>query len=232
MKQDEDNTVFLYDTTLRDGSQGRGISFSMADKLKITQLLDDFGIHYVEGGWPGSNPKDSKYFQEVARKELRQAKVVAFGSTCRVKLSPSADPNLQAMRDAGTPAVAIFGKSWTLHVTDVLGTTLEENLRLIRESVAFMKDQGREVIYDAEHFFDGFCADPEYALKTLEAASSAGADWLVLCDTNGGSLPEWISQTVHTAAGAVKTRIGIHTHNDGELAVANALAAVNAGRGL
>lgn len=229
MEELEEERVYLYDTTLRDGAQGRGISFSLADKLKITRLLDEFGFDYVEGGWPGSNPKDSRYFQEVARKQLRKVKVVAFGSTCRVKATPAQDPNLQAMRDANTPAVAIFGKSWTLHVTEVLGTTLEENLRLIRESVGYMKELKREVIYDAEHFFDGFCADPEYALKTLEAAASAGADWIVLCDTNGGSVPEWIFQAAHTVRQTLKTPLGIHTHNDGELAVANALAAVHAG---
>lgn len=229
MGANDSDKVYMYDTTLRDGSQGRGVSFSLLDKVRITQLLDDFGVDYIEGGWPGSNPKDSQYFQEIRKRTLEHAKVVAFGSTCRVGARPSRDTNLQAMKDAETPCVAVFGKSWTLHVTDVLGTTLDENLRLIRESVGWMKELGREVIYDAEHFFDGFAADPEYAMKTLESAASAGADWIVLCDTNGGSLPDNVYRVVLTVCEAVKARIGIHTHNDGELAVANAIAGVQGG---
>ncbi|NMC63496.1 MAG: citramalate synthase, partial [SAR324 cluster bacterium] len=221
--------IYLYDTTLRDGSQGKSISFSLADKIKITKLLDAFGMDYIEGGWPGSNPKDSKYFQEIGRARLEHAKVVAFGSTCRVGCKPQDDANIQSMRDANTPTVAIFGKSWLLHVIKILNTSPEENLRLIRESVAYMKDLGREVIYDAEHFFDGFCDDPNYAISTLKAAAHGGADWIVLCDTNGGSLPEWISQVVRTVQAELKLPLGIHAHNDGELAVANSLSAIQAG---
>ena len=225
----ESGKVYLYDTTLRDGSQGRGINFSLSDKVKITHLLDGFKIDYIEGGWPGSNPKDSQYFQEISGSALSHSKVVAFGSTCRVGAHPARDANLQAMRDAVTPAVAIFGKSWTLHVTEVLGTTLEENLRLIHDSVAWMKELGREVVYDAEHFFDGFHANPEYALKTLEAAAGAGADWIVLCDTNGGSIPGTVSSVIESVRKSCNVPLGIHTHNDGDLAVANAIAAVQAG---
>jgi 2-isopropylmalate synthase len=222
--------VLLYDTTLRDGTQGEGISLSVDDKLKITHLLDDLGVHYVEGGWPGSNPKDAEYFQQVRELDLGQTRVAAFGSTCRVDSQPQEDANIQAMLDAETPVVAVVGKSWPLHVRDVLRTTLKENLRIIRESVAHLKSHGREVVYDAEHFFDGFKADPEYGITTLRAAVGGGADTLVLCDTNGGTMSweiEAIVQQIQTTFPEIP--LGIHVHNDNGLAVANSLAAVRAG---
>jgi 2-isopropylmalate synthase len=221
--------IYLFDTTLRDGTQMEGVSLSVEDKLKVARLLDGFGIHYIEGGWPGSNPKDVEFFQATRQLGLKHAKLTAFGSTCRVKSAVQDDANIRALIAAETPAVAIFGKSWTLHVTQVLSTTLDENLRIIADSVAYLKSRGREVIYDAEHFFDGYRADPDYALKTVMTAAAAGADWIALCDTNGGSLPSWITEVVSKVRLTVKTPLGIHTHNDGELAVANALAAVEAG---
>ena len=225
----KDNQVHLYDTTLRDGTQGEGISLSADDKLTIARLLDDFGIHYIEGGWPGSNPKDVEFFRRMRGISLNQAKVVAFGSTRRAGLTPDGDANLQALLAAATSTVALVGKSSTLHVTDVLRTTLDENLAMIADSVRWMKEHGREVVYDAEHFFDGYKTDPEYALKTVRAAADAGADWIVLCDTNGGSLPSWIGEVISAVGAQFSAPLGIHTHNDGELAVANALAAVEAG---
>lgn len=227
--REEAGKVYLYDTTLRDGSQGRGIQFSLGDKLKIAEILDEFGVDYIEGGWPGSNPKDSRFFKEAATRKYRNARIVAFGSTCRVGSNPRHDKNMQALRDANTPAVAMFGKSSTLHVTKVLGTTLEENLRIIRDSIGWMKELKKEVIFDAEHFFDGFNEDPEYALSVLKAAEQAGADWLVLCDTNGGSLPQWISDVIKVVRQQTQLPLGIHAHNDSELAVANSLIAVEAG---
>ncbi len=221
--------IFLYDTTLRDGTQREGLSLSLADKLKIARELDRFGMHYIEGGWPGSNPKDAAFFAEAAKMEWKHAKIAAFGSTRRANSKPETDANLKALLDANTPVVTLVGKSWTLHVTEVLETTLEENLAMIRDSVALMKANGKEVIYDAEHFFDGFRADNSYALATINAAAEAGADWIVLCDTNGGSLPDWISAVVQQVKGKIKTQLGIHTHNDSELAVANSLAAIVAG---
>ncbi|MCP4542256.1 MAG: citramalate synthase [Chloroflexi bacterium] len=222
--------VLLYDTTLRDGTQGEGISLSVDDKLKITHLLDKLGMHYVEGGWPGSNPKDVEYFQRVRELDLEQIQVAAFGSTCRVGNQPQDDANIQALLEAETPVVTVVGKSWTLHVRDVLRTTPEENLRIIRESIAYLKEQGREVIYDAEHFFDGYKADPDYTISTLRAAVEGSADVLVLCDTNGGSMP-W---EIETVVGDVQSTfpsvpLGIHAHNDGGIAVANSLAAIRAG---
>jgi 2-isopropylmalate synthase len=221
--------VALFDTTLRDGTQMEGVSLSVGDKLKIARLLDDFGVHYIEGGWPASNPKDSEFFRSAAGLGFKRAKLTAFGSTRKARSRAEDDPNLKALVDAVTPTVSIFGKSWILHVTDVLRTTPEENLCMIADSVSFLKSNGREVIYDAEHFFDGYRADPEYALKTLEAAAGAGADWIALCDTNGGSLPSWITTVVANVRERVATPLGIHTHNDGGLAVANSLAAVEAG---
>jgi 2-isopropylmalate synthase len=222
--------IWLYDTTLRDGTQAEGISLSVEDKLKVTRLLDDLGVHYIEGGWPGSNPKDMAYFERVRDLDLKHAKITAFGSTCRVGAQPQDDTNIQALMNAGTPVVALVGKSWTLHVTDVLRATPEENLRIIRESVAYLKTQGKEVVYDAEHFFDGYKDDADYALDTLRAAVSGGADVLVLCDTNGGAMPWEIAEIV----GEVKIHfpdvaLGIHTHNDGGVADASTLAAVRAG---
>jgi 2-isopropylmalate synthase len=222
--------IKLFDTTLRDGTQSEGLSLSVEDKLKISRLLDAFGVHFIEGGWPASNPKDSEFFRRARSLNLRHAKMTAFGSTRKAGGRAQDDVNLKGLLEAETPAVAIFGKSWILHVTKVLGTTPEENLAMIRDSVAFLKTQGKEVVYDAEHFFDGFRADRAYALKAVKAAAEAGADWVALCDTNGGSLPSWITEVVEAVKAEIPgTRLGIHTHNDGELAVANALAAVDAG---
>jgi len=221
--------VYLFDTTLRDGTQSEGLSLSVEDKLKIATLLDGFGIHYIEGGWPASNPKDSEFFRRARALKLRQAKLTAFGSTRKAGVRGQDDANLRALLEAETPAVAIFGKSWRLHVERVLETTAEENLAMIADSVAFLKENRREVVYDAEHFFDGYRADPAYALSTVEAAARAGADWIVLCDTNGGSLPAWVTRVVGEVRARLGTPLGAHTHNDGEMAVANALAAVEAG---
>jgi len=222
--------IKLFDTTLRDGTQGEGVSLSVEDKLKVARLLDQFGVHFIEGGWPASNPKDSEFFERARRLRLHHAKLTAFGSTRKAKVRADEDRNLRGLLDADTPAVAIFGKSWLLHVLKVLGTTPEENLAMVGDSVAFLKQHGKEVVYDAEHFFDGFRADRDYALRTVKAAAEAGADWMVLCDTNGGSLPSWVGEVVKAVREHVPgTPLGIHTHNDGELAVANALAAVEAG---
>ena len=221
--------IALFDTTLRDGSQSEGLSFSVEDKIKIMRLLDGFGIRYIEGGYPGANPKDEEFFRRAADFKLKQARLTAFGSTRRTGNTAASDPNLQALVKAGTPAVAIFGKSWLLHVTEVLKTTAEDNLAIISESVAFLKQNGREVIFDAEHFFDGFRADREYALAAIRAATQAGADWISLCDTNGGNLPSTVAEIVRTVRQAVRTPLGIHAHNDSDLAVANSIAAVEAG---
>jgi 2-isopropylmalate synthase len=219
----------IYDTTLRDGTQGEDICLTVQDKLRITALLDEFGVGIIEGGWPGSNPKDADYFREVRRLTLRHARLAAFGSTCRPSATPAQDENLRLLLAAETPIVTIFGKSWTRHVTEVLRTTPERNLALVGESVAFLKRAGREVVFDAEHFFDGYRQDPAYALAVLRAAAAAGADTLVLCDTNGGSLPWQIEDAVAAARAAVDVPLGIHAHNDGGCAVANSLAALRAG---
>jgi 2-isopropylmalate synthase len=221
--------IQIYDTTLRDGSQGENISFSLEDKLRIVRKLDELGVDYIEGGWPGSNHKDLELFRHAKSLTLRHAKMAAFGSTRHPRYSSDQDPNLKALVEASTPVVTIFGKSWDLHVKTALGISLEENIGLVRESVAFLKSRGKEVIYDAEHFFDGFKAIPEYALATLKAAEEAGADMIVLCDTNGGTLPSDIRERFLRAAEHVKTPLGIHTHNDGEMAVANSIVAVQAG---
>ncbi len=221
--------VVLYDTTLRDGTQGEGLSLSVEDKLKIALKLDEFGLDYIEGGWPGSNPKDVEFFERAKSVRFQHARLAAFGSTRRPNVSVEEDENLRALLDAGTPTVTIFGKSWDLHVTRALRTTLDENLRMVHESVAWLKQQGREVVYDAEHFFDGYKRHPEYAMATLRAASEAGADVLVLCDTNGGSTPWEIAEAVRRIRGMGLGPLGIHTHNDAELAVANTLVAVREG---
>lgn len=224
------NRIAIYDTTLRDGTQREGISLSLADKLRITRLLDQLGVAYIEGGWPGSNPKDAGYFEAVKSLELKHAKIAAFGSTCRKNGDPAEDSNIRALVDAQTPVVTVVGKTSLLHVTDVLQTTPDENLRLIRESLRYLKGLDKEVIYDAEHFFDGIRLDIEYALDTIKAAVDGGADLVVLCDTNGGTLPWEIAQYIEMVREAFPSMpLGIHTHNDGELAVANALAAVRAG---
>lgn len=222
--------IAIYDTTLRDGTQREGISLSVADKIKITKLLDDFGVSYIEGGWPGSNPKDAAYFDAVQALDLKYAQIAAFGSTCRKGYQPEDDANIKALVDARTPVVTVVGKTSMLHVTDVLQTTPDENLRMIRESLRYLKSLGKEVIYDAEHFFDGTKLDMEYALDTIRAAVDGGADCVVLCDTNGGSLPWEVARYVRMVREAFPdVDLGVHTHNDGELAVANTLAAVDAG---
>ncbi len=219
--------ILIYDTTLRDGTQGEGISLSCEDKLRIAKLLDEFGVRYIEGGWPGSNPKDVDFFKRVQDIKFKNAKIAAFGSTCRTRTKPALDENIRALVDSGAPVCTIFGKTWTLHVTDVLKTTLEENLRIIHESVAFVKSQGREVIYDAEHFFDGYKTDPDYAIQTLRVAASGGASTLVLCETNGGRLPYEVGEIIRNVRQQIPDiPLGIHTHNDGECAVANSLIAV------
>jgi 2-isopropylmalate synthase len=219
----------LYDTTLRDGTQREGLSLSVEDKVKIARVLDELGIHYVEGGWPGSNPKDADFFRRIGKAGLRRAKVAAFGSTRRAGVRCEDDANLRALVDAGTSVVTLVGKSSTLHVERILETTRDENLRMIADSVAWLKARGTEVIYDAEHFFDGWALDADYALASITAATQAGADWVVLCDTNGGTLPETVRDVVRRVRERLPTPLGIHPHNDGGLAVANALAAVQAG---
>ncbi len=221
--------IAIYDTTLRDGTQAAGVAFSVDDKVRIARLLDELGVDYIEGGWPGSNPRDLAFFAQARDLVWRHARVAAFGSTRRPGVRAEADENLRLLLEAGTPVVTIFGKSWDLHVRAALRTTLDENLAMIADSVAFLRAAGREVIYDAEHFFDGLRANADYALATVRAARDAGAACVVLCDTNGGSLPEQIRAGVARVVRAVGGPVGIHTHNDSELAVANALAAVGAG---
>jgi len=221
--------VEIYDTTLRDGSQGEGINFSVADKLRIAERLDAFGVHYIEGGWPGSNPKDIEFFQQVRRRSFKSAKVAAFGSTRRKNIPVQLDDQVLLLIAAETPVVTIYGKTWMLHVKEVLNTTGEENLAMITDTVRFLKEHQKMVIYDAEHAFDGYKDDPGYALATWAAAEKGGADLVVLCDTNGGSLPGEISRIVQDAQRNLRVPVGIHTHNDAGLGVANALAAVEAG---
>ncbi len=221
--------IQIYDTTLRDGTQREGISLSCGDKLRIARRLDELGVAFIEGGWPGSNPKDAEFFERAREMPWETAKVAAFGSTCRVGGGPEDDANIRALLDSGAPVCTVVGKTWTLHVTDVLRTTLEENLRIVEKSLAHLRAQGRRVIYDAEHFFDGYRADPAYALETLHAAVRGGAETLVLCDTNGGSLPWQIAEVVRAVKAAVRHPLGIHAHNDSETAVANSLAAVHEG---
>src|SRR5271165_4946704 len=222
--------VRIYDTTLRDGTQGEGISFSVADKLLIAERLDQFGVDYIEGGYPGSNPRDISFFEEAKGLKLRHAKMAAFGSTRRAGSKADADPQMRTLLESGMPVVTLFGKSWLLHVKEVLRTTAEENLAMIEDSVRYLVAHGREVVYDAEHFFDGYLEDPDYALRTLEAALRGGASNLSLCETNGGKLvPE-----VQRITGAVVERfggerVGVHCHNDSGLGVAVTLAGIDAG---
>jgi 2-isopropylmalate synthase len=221
--------IFTFDTTLRDGTQGESISFSVDDKLIIAEKLDELGIDYIEGGWPGSNPKDKDFFERARELKFQHAKLTAFGSTRFAKNPVAEDRNVRALVEAGTPVVSIFGKTWDLHVHRALGITLEQNLDLISETVAYLKEHGKEVVYDAEHFFDGYQTNAEYALKTLEAAKTAGADVLCLCDTNGGTLTGRLIEIVGEVRKRFDGVIGIHTHNDSDIAVANSVAAVEAG---
>ena len=223
------DSIELFDTTLRDGTQGEHVTLSARDKVRIARRLDTFGIDVIEGGWPGSNPKDQAFFERAKNVDWQHAQICAFGSTRHAQHAPEDDPNLQALLDAETSVVSIFGKSWTLHVERALGISQEENLELIRSSVAFLVAHGKRVIYDAEHFFDGYAEDADYALKTLRAAAEAGADTLVLCDTNGGSLPHDIERVTHAVHVQFDRPLGIHAHNDGGCGVANTLAAVRAG---
>lgn len=221
--------VYIYDTTLRDGAQTRGVSFSLEDKLRITEALDDLGVHYIEGGWPGSNPKDLAYFEKIKELNLKNSKVVAFSSTKRKGIKVEEDPNIQQLVRTEVPAVTVFGKSWNLHVTEGLNISLEENLELIFETIRYLKNYFNEVLFDAEHFFDGYKADPEYALKTLKVAQEAGADCLVLCDTNGGTLWFEAEEIIDRVLKEIDAPLGIHAHNDSDMAVVNSLIAVKKG---
>jgi 2-isopropylmalate synthase len=218
--------IKIYDTTLRDGTQGEGVTFSMEDKVRIARRLDEFGVHYIEGGWPGSNPKDVRFFERMKEVPLRRAKLAAFGSTRRPHTAASADANLRRLVESGASVATIFGKTWDFQVLEVLNASLEENLAMISDSVGFLKPRFEEVVYDAEHFFDGFKSNREYALRTLRAAEEAGASCLVLCDTNGGTLPHEVVEIIREVRKHVRAPLGIHVHNDGECAVANSLAAV------
>lgn len=221
--------IVIYDSTLRDGAQAQGISFSVEDKLKLVEALDRIGIGYIEAGNPGSNPKDLEFFERARKMELQHAKLIAFGSTRRVNLAVEEDVNVKSLLMAGTDAVAIFGKSWDFHVTDILKTTLDENLAMIYDTVAFLKQQGKEVVYDAELFFEGYRANPGYAMKTLKAAYDAGADCLTLCETTGGSFPDEIREVTGRVVKEFDIPVGIHCHNDSGMAVANSIVAVQAG---
>ncbi|MFO7557203.1 MAG: citramalate synthase [Desulfobacterales bacterium] len=230
--------ILIYDTTLRDGSQGENISFTAEEKIRIAQKIDDLGVHYIEGGWPGSNPKDMQFFELAKKASFQNARLTAFGSTRRPGIAPQKDQNLLGLLESKTPAVTIFGKTWALHVEQMMGNTLEENLAMISESVLFLKEHKREVIYDAEHFFDGYKENRDYALETIKTAVKGGADFIVLCDTNGGTLPFEIASITKEVRGALKmgcapsgtpVKLGIHTHNDCGMAVANSITAVQEG---
>ncbi len=229
MKAGKPKSVVLYDTTLRDGTQAEDVTFSVEDKLRVAMALDELGVHYIEGGWPGSNPRDIEFFKAAAKLKLKSSKLTAFGSTRRARIKASADANLKALLKAKTPAVTIFGKTWKLHVKKALRVSLEENLEMIFDSVKYLKKRTDTVFYDAEHFFDGYKDDPEYAIKTLVAARDAGANALVLCDTNGGTLPFDVSEAVRDVREKTGSLIGIHTHNDTATAVASTLSAVREG---
>ncbi len=223
------DSIKIYDTTLRDGSQAEDIAFSVEDKVRIAQKLDELGIHYIEGGWPGSNPKDLQFFQEIKSIPISRSKIVAFGSTCRAGMPPQKDPHIQSLIESGTRAVTIFGKSWDIHPLKALNITLDQNLEMIHSSIRFLKDRVEEVIFDAEHFFDGFKNNRRYALSTLKTAQEAKADWIVLCDTNGGTLPDQVQTIVREVKKNVSVPLGIHVHNDAEMAVANTILAVKEG---
>ena len=224
-----DKNVVIYDSTLRDGAQGEGISFSVNDKLKIVKALDELGVHYIEAGNPGSNPKDLEFFTSVKEIQLENAKLVAFGSTRRRNIEAKDDKNIQSILTADTDYVAIFGKSWDFHVTDIINTTLEENLNMISDTISFFVDEGKKVIFDAEHFFDGYKANPEYAMKALSVAAEAGAFSLALCDTNGGTLPDEVYEITKEVTNRFDIEVSIHCHNDCGLAVANSIMSVKAG---
>ncbi|MDF1861047.1 MAG: citramalate synthase [Verrucomicrobiales bacterium] len=221
--------VKLYDTTLRDGTQGEGVNFSSLDKVRIAEELDAFGMHYIEGGWPGSNPKDVSFFERAADLDWKNARIAAFGSTRRKNIGVEDDPQVKLLLDAKTPVITFFGKSWRLHVTEVLTTTEEENQAMIRDTTRYLKENGREVIYDAEHFFDGYKDSPEHALATLQAAKDGGADWVVLCDTNGGTMPHEVAEMTEIVIREIGIPVGIHTHDDTGVAAANAQASILAG---
>ncbi len=221
--------VYIYDTTLRDGSQTEGVSFSSGDKLDILEKLDEFGMDFVEGGWPRSNPKDDEFFEKASDERLRNSELVAFGSTARCGIPPEDDPNLRALAACKAEWCCIVGKTWDFHVTEALGIGLEENLRMISGSVSCLRGAGKRVMFDAEHFFDGYRSDPGYAMEAVSAAEKAGAEWIVLCDTNGGSLPEDIGNIVSEVSGRLEAKLGIHCHNDSDMATSCTLAAVRAG---
>jgi 2-isopropylmalate synthase len=221
--------IKIYDTTLRDGSQAEDVAFSLEDKIRIAQKLNEFGIDYIEGGWPGSNPKDLQFFREVKKVRLSHTRIVAFGSTCRAGTPPEKDPNIRALVEADAEVVTVFGKAWDIHPLEALKITLEQNLEIIHQSVRHLKKKVSEVLYDAEHFFDGYKSNASYALKTLQAAQEAKADWIVLCDTNGGTLPDEIQSIIDEVKKKVSIPLGIHAHNDSELAVANTIVAVKKG---
>ena len=221
--------IELYDTTLRDGAQYEGISFSVEDKLSITETLDDLGVHYVEGGWPGSNPKDALFFERVRELKLKNTTVTAFGSTRRANVDAANDPQIQALLSAKTEVITLVGKTWDLHVTHVLETSLEENLGMVSDSIDHILSEGRRVFFDAEHFFDGYKQNREYALKVVQAAAKSGAECIVLCDTNGGASPTEIVSAVKSVKSLIDTKIGIHTHNDSDMAVAASISAIDAG---
>ncbi len=221
--------IQIYDTTLRDGTQSEGFTLSANDKVRVAQRLDEMGVAFIEGGWPGSNPKDVEFFERACDLQWNHSLITAFGATCRVKGGPEADANIKALLNSHTPVCTIFGKTWTLHVTDVLLTTLDDNLRIIEQSVAYLKANDKRVIYDAEHFFDGYKADSSYALETLKAAIRGGAETLVLCDTNGGTLPWEVERIIRELKPVLSHPFGIHTHNNSECAVVNSLIAVREG---
>lgn len=222
-------TVYLYDTTLRDGAQAEDISFSVEDKVRVALKLDELGVHYIEGGWPGSNPKDIEFFAEMRKTRLANSTLVSFGSTRRAGVKAKDDPSIKALLSSGASAITVVGKSWKFHVTHALRATLEENLDMIADTIEYLKKRADSVIFDAEHFFDGYKDDPEYSIKTLKAAEDAGADFLVLCDTNGGTLPFDVASIMRDVRQRVKARLGIHAHNDSETAVASSLLAVREG---
>jgi len=232
MKRDNGSTpdrVEVYDTTLRDGTQREGISYTLDDKVRIAHRLDELGVAFIEGGWPGSNPKDAEFFARARDIEWKHALIAAFGSTRRAGIDPADDPSMQALLSAHTPVCTLFGKSWTLHVLEVLRTTLDENLAMIESSVAFLRAAGKRVVYDAEHFFDGYTADASYAVETLRAAVRGGAEVIALCETNGGNLPWRVEEVVREVAARVDHPLGIHAHDDTGCGVANSVAAVRAG---